>query len=528
MGVVSSAYDFSPMKRFLIGSFFLTLPFMSGCATLDRTLSSRERDPRVHDEEALAAIRELSERWETEPVPVGLEPQVFFDDALIHERSENLERRVGRAKKVSEDEPVIKPDRAAEGRATGVYISVLRNSAGLFQAWYDSGTTTYRGRGVGSFTSLGYAYSEDGLTWEKPRRFPSMNNIVMHPVFGTGVYYDRRERRGGHRYKAVYGTVGLQGVSSREGLTFARSRNGTSWRMYHDPHPLDEARSDTLSNIFWDDEIQRYRLYTRTMTASGRSSSHYVRPYVGTSMLSVLARALFIPLGSQPWQHVSDTPAPGDGHIYGMTAFKHGPMYIGKIGLLQRSQIHYALALSRNGADWDLEYAQARHGIIPHGEPGSFDAGIIFPASTAPIEQDGQWLLYYGADERPRGDPSVERTLPYSRSIGLATIRKEGFFYLESPPQENATMTTKAFELAGSALRVNADAREGALRVTLLLVSDEGPDRVWDTSNPVRGDGTRMPVTWPRGELSNLIGETVRLRYEMEDRVLLYGMQVVR
>jgi hypothetical protein len=63
-------------------------------------------------------------------------------------------------------------------------------------------------------------------------------------------------------------------------------------------------------------------------------------------------------------------------------------------------------------------------------------------------------------------------------------------------------------------LYVNADARGGEVRVEVL---DEGgrPIEPFSAVNcrGVRGDGTRLPVSWTRDSLASLAGQIVRFRF---------------
>lgn len=502
----------------VMGLLFIAF-LINGCATS----GTRQGDAAIRQ-----AVTQLSARWDQEPVPVGLEPQVFFDDALIRSRSENLTRHLGRAEKVSVDEPLVKPDYPWEGLANGVFISVIRRDDKTYQMWYDCGSSSFRGTSVGAYNRLGYAESSDGLEWKKPFLVPYMNNIVMQPVIGAGVYYDAREKRGGHRYKAAYGTIRRHGASNVGGLTFAHSRNGKRWSIYDDVVMLDDNRADTHNSLFWDEELGLYRVYTRTLTQGGRSSRLYVRPYVGTSGARVLARALFVPVSAAPWVHVSDTSLMSDMQIYSMSAFKYGPVYVGQIALYDNEFVNYCIAVSRDGSKWDLQYVKPSLAVVQRGESGSFDGGMIFPQCNEPIEKDGQWLLYYGAAEVPRGEIGrTQATRPYTRSIGLAVVRKEGLLYLENE-NGSASMTTKSFVLQGRALHINADASRGTIRVTASVVHGDGRETEWGASRIITADDTRIRVEWPDGDLSALIGKAIRLRFDMSGAVRLYGMQVSR
>ncbi|MBP7828524.1 MAG: hypothetical protein KA248_01260 [Kiritimatiellae bacterium] len=500
----------------------------AGCASLDKMTSPSapqedQPDPVVH-----ARIEELSARWEQEPVPVGLEPQVFFDDAVILEKSEGWVRKQGVPVKLNEGEPVLKPDRSWEGPIAGAYFTVLTNDAGLIQMWYSCGGETYRGMMVGSYMSLAYAESDDGFEWRKPRLLPDFDNVVLSPAFGAGVTYDRHERRGGHRYKIVYGSVGMRGVSPLHGLAFGHSGNGKKWSFYEDVRMLDAPRSDTQCNILWDEELDLYRVYSRTMTSGGRSSRLDVRPVIGASRLFVVARALFLPLPVAPWTHVADTFPPESGEIYSMTVYKYGGLYIGNLALFSKQiLIDYCLAYSRDGATWDLQYVSPEQALIPRGGEKSFDAGMVYPCHGQPIEHGAQWLLYYGGSWRDHSQEPHGEPREYVSAVGVASIRKEGFLYLENEG-ETARLVTKSFVLEGSALEVNADASKGRVAVDVLPGDGDASASPLLRGVPIERDGVRVGMEWKDGRLADWVGRTVRLRFDTRGPVRLYGFQVVQ
>ncbi len=482
-------------------------------------------------------IKALAGRWEREPIPVGLTRHVFYDDALVRFRETNIVRRVGRAEKYNNGIPVLVADQAwelAEGPASGVgvYFSVLTNASGRFQMWYSSG----RVGNIGSYYDLGYAESTNGINWRKPLLLPSLCNIVMSPCFSAGVYRDPHASGwSGQRYKMVYGTVGLTGVGANRGLAFAYSSSGSKWSMYPDVRMLDDCWSDTQSNLFWDDELRMYRLYTRIWfnDERGRSSRQFLRSHVGTSRLAFLAEMFFIPSGESPWMHVEDASLSTPGKaIYAMNVHPANGMYIAYVTLHQVSigEVDFCLALSRSGCGWDFSWVDQQYALVTRGPSGSVDYGMIFPPSTPPLTVGDEWYIYYSGC-RIRHDDTLAMCKPDETiwSVSLAKLRMEGFFYLENTGAAGM-VETKSFILEGADLEINADASAQSAELILAIMDDQGGAIAGFTAAdavPIKANGCHLRPAWRERSLAELQGRLIRLQFILKGAVRLYAFQVL-
>ncbi len=476
-------------------------------------------------------IGQLKAKWEQSVVEIGNRRQVFYDDALISFRGTNVARRIGRATKHNNGEPVLKADKAWETGSSrygiGVTVSAVTNDRGKFQLWYAGGRSD---REFSAFWDLAYAESDDGITWRKPLALPALDNIVMYPAFGAGVYLDPQAPRGGHRYKMVFGTVGRYGTSIIEGLTFAHSGNGVRWGMYDDVCMLDDCRSDTFSNIIWDEDIQLYRLYTRIMAKTGeRSSRQYVRPYVSSGTGMLLAQLFFVPVSAHPWVCVDDQRLadPAGGQIYSMTVHKDGDIYIGFVAYFLVDKIDFCIALSRSGSEWDFSWVSTSNAVVERGAPGSPDAQMLYPPGTAPILVGDEFYLYYSGCRLGHEYGELEEGLT-AWSVSLAKLRRDGFFYLENEG-DRGVVETKAFTLRPGSLEVNADAARGALRVEVL--DERGaviPGYSEAECAPITTDSCRIAPQWNGSQgLAALWERPVKLRFVMDGPVRLYAFQVL-
>src|SRR5690606_20436999 len=113
-----------------------------------------------------------------------------------HESSPHL-LRMGRAIKTISaqpqiSEPLLQGDTASDARGALIYGSVIRDG-GVFRMWYQARPENYSGRDV---VSVGYAESDDGLNWRKPKlglvnfNGNTANNLVNLPMHSATVFVD--------------------------------------------------------------------------------------------------------------------------------------------------------------------------------------------------------------------------------------------------------------------------------------------------------------------------------------------------
>ncbi|MDP6505511.1 MAG: hypothetical protein QF886_17950, partial [Planctomycetota bacterium] len=132
------------------------------------------------------------------------------------------------------------------------------------------------------------------------------------------------------------------------------------------------------------------------------------------------------------------------------------------------------------------------------------------------IEQPQELRLYYGGS-------SIGKELifkkPMSRGIGLATFRKDGLVYLETPSNETVTAKTRTLRLDGRFLVLNANASNGRIRIGIedLLGAPIRGFSVEDC-NPLEADATSHVVSWNHNsDLSTLKNRHIRLVLEMQN-----------
>ena len=104
-----------------------------------------------------------------------------------------------------------------------------------------------------------------------------------------------------------------------------------------------------------------------------------------------------------------------------------------------------------------------RNIFLSYGPEGSWDQSMVI--STQPpfiVVGDEIWCYYLGTT-RMHG---MKRTA-HDVSIGLAKLRLDGFVSVDAD-EEEGVLTTKAVTYTGNRLEINADARNGQVRVEIV------------------------------------------------------------
>ncbi|MGE0607169.1 MAG: hypothetical protein AB7O62_08765 [Pirellulales bacterium] len=188
----------------------------------------------------------------------------------------------------------------------------------------------------------------------------------------------------------------------------------------------------------------------------------------------------------------------------------------------QEGPIEAQLAVSRDLETWHRPF---RTPIIPPGEPGEWDGGMVLTASQAIDVGDEVWL-YYGGANYTHGAPILyeeatqDKDFQYSGSIGLATWPRDRFVSANGPAA-GGTLTTVPLRFAGKRLEINAVTQgRGEVRVELLDAAGK-PLPGFGPSSAVKGDNLRHAVAFPEpADLAELAGKLVCLRFQLRDAQL--------
>jgi len=323
------------------------------------------------------------------------------------------------------------------------------------------------------------------------------------------VVIDPDESNESRRYKMlIYGAV----PGGDRGLFAALSPDGVHWRLTEKSvAPMVGDRTDVMLDVVAE---RRYVAYTRCHTMM---QDHKRRTIYRSESSDFMA-----------WTDPEFVLAPdlADSHdlqFYGMTAFRYGSLYLGFLQCLhsREDRNDIQLVTSRDNRSWHR--TQPREVFMPNGPRESWDSAWISIASNPPILRDSRLWIYYEGRNAAHG-----QQYPFPRgSIGVATLRRDGFASIDAGPTEGS-LTTKAFTWPGGKLLVNVNAKAGAGvtdgwqeagRARLEVLDENGeviPGFSRDESQPFTGDSLDHEFHWTSGkDLNSLVGNKIKLRFHL-------------
>lgn len=462
-------------------------------------------------------------------IEVGTSKQLMLDDRLLESShgvrlTMNPPRRDGRL--------LLVPDEPWEqGFSVQVYSSVLKEN-GKIRIWYDLfGPPTdepFRQRRVA------YAESEDGLHFTKPHLGlheidgSTSNNIVLPGMIGgCSVWVDPRASAE-HRYKTqakVYPSGEFHMHSSPDGLR---------WKLFA-KQQLGPGGHDTQSIVFWDNNVGRYVMFTRSWTTPDGPRIRRirrVRRLESGDLQSVWEneRVVMAP-DSVDWAH----PATGERppvDYYGACVFPYEENPNVYIMLTQafwdwkvRSSFDVRLAFSRDGTHF--QRLGNWRPFMANGSDGSFDSQFVW-AMPNPIRMGDEIWIYYVGSNRDHSY-KVDSTGAGGKllsGISRAVLRLDGFVSADAE-YGGGQFTTPPIRFAGRHLELNVATSAGGT-VEVELLDEQGQPLKGYTRSDARtmnGNSVRMPVRWKTtDDVSRFAGSPIRLRFHMRD-CKLYAFQ---
>ena len=395
--------------------------------------------------------------------------------------------------------PVLVGESPWEGK--GVYWpSVLYSEKDkLFKMWYEvfDPTTKVQAAGV-SKSCICYAYSKDGIRWEKPAigkvkraGHPDTNILIEDSGILGGVatvIEDTDDADPERRYKMLI----YDKDSERDGARTAVSPDGINWKFVGGFPVLPTQDACSL----WHDRRRgQYVAFLKARFNNRRSRMISVsKDFQTWSKPSLLL---------QP--DVGDTSAM---HHYGQSAFHH---YGHDLGFLSRydasSQMSdMELIAAPQGIDW--RRLPKRDTVVARGDLGDWDSAGVYAGVGEPIlVGDAYWYYYWGTNKLHDDEGEGGRT-----SIGIATFkpgrlagqRFTGAGYFTSIP----------FRCPGGMLRLDAVASK-PMTVEVHGTGYQGAHRDYSKAacRPVEGDSSEHPIRWQsKADLNELRGKFIQLR----------------
>ncbi len=510
---------------------------------------------------ALAEVNAPTEpRSDLIEVPIG-QRQLFLDDFCVAKK-ERVQATMHSPEKRG---AVIRPDVLADGSRIQTYGTVP-----LWSPEERVFKMVYMAFPMENHDQIGaaLAISEDGIHWKKPdlgqgvtvRGSTSNNRIFVDRDLRWGdnalwnVIRDEHDSDPSRRYKGLLGAEGRIPVVSSDCI---------HWTKLTGP----KIPSHDTSTLTYDEPRRRYLAVLKTFNESGRAAALSIsedfqqwstpRLCFSTDKIDqkmahkvvgerIHNKRFTIPLFVDPEPGPNFKPPAG--HIptwraecYAFSIFPYEGLYIGL------PMIYYPtgqelptrnntdgfhniqLAMSRDLTEWKRLGERGTFigpSPIDAGLIGVFDRQELIPPSRPVLMGDELWFYYTGFKTRippfsrnTDGSPRDPATLTADEradladgwsAICLAVLRRDGFVSLNAG-ETPGTLLTKPFAARGTKLLINTDASEGHCKVEVL----DAQRKILAISEPVVGDQLRAGVSWKSGNLTDLKGKVVCLRFTM-------------
>ena len=453
-------------------------------------------------------------------VPIDVGRQLFVDDFLIEHTT--MSRTFHKAVYHSAN-PVVAPDReweihddvAIRTRQSGNPAAMVFSDGVFFDPRDRKFKLWYMG-GYSRFTCL--AESTDGISWTKPildvRR--GTNIVHLHPRDSTTVWLDHYASNPSQRFKmALWHDHSLVLSHSADGIHWTdlgrTGRAGDRSTFFYNPFRrvwCFGVRADQFDMSL----SGRYRRYFETAEFSA------ARDWSGRSPIAWVkadSRDLGRPgLASRPELYNLDCVGYESLMLGLFTIWRGEPLFREKINEIE-------IGFSRDGFHWDRPDRSTFLGVSQ--TEGAWNWANVQSAGGCCLVVGDQLYFYVsGRQGRPRTqEPGVCTT-------GLAMLRRDGFASMDWLPGGSGiirgrisdgaagVLTTRPLRFSGRHLFVNADVRQGELRVEVL--DRAGAVLAPLTSAacaPVSGNGTRLAVRWSGADLAAVAGREVRFRFTM-------------
>jgi hypothetical protein len=411
----------------------------------------------------------------------------------------------------------------------------------LFKCWYaGKDLSTER------WWATGYATSEDGVIWVKPRLGlheyggNKNNNICMY-AWGP-VIKDPAEADENKRYKMI-----VKGPPRERGIRVAYSRNGTVWKegASIDVPEWGGLQPDIVVLVRDDqdpDPRRRFKLVWQLTVPARKPGPDKVRakglaygPDVEHFTASK-ANPILEPGGGLEQENHFLMLFPYRGQY--VMLYEYGWYLPNGTGNFGSYCADIRLAVSRDGEHF--KRIQPDQKVIGRGRRGEWDGGFLVISDKPVIKDDTIYLYYAGNGEDwtswPGGNIPPGYRFASTGSVrlsrmGLATLEVDRFTCLETTDRETpGSVTTVPMSMASGDARV------------VVNMSDAQPQRSWievevldgDRRAPVPGltaadglplsrNGSSVPVAWRDTRLADLGASLFRLRVRLYGAARLHG-----
>ena len=453
---------------------------------------------------AAASVDDLTGPW-----------QLLVDDYPVASKT-NVVRTYHPFQKYTNN-PVLVADQPWEQPMVYLYGTVLPNETHTgYRMWYHC-LRTNNSICTDWSTEL-YATSTNGINWVKPVLnlretcgSTSNNMYYTRPTGGgmTSVMQTPWDPDPAQRYKFMNkDDVGYYAGWSPDGINVTDAPD----------NPVFAGGSD-VGQFCWDPHTQLYRGYVKNSSYDGNGLKRRAVALTTTTDITSWPQESLI-----FWPDAFDDRWVPAGtiqrtHFYGLSAFPYESMYLGFLWIFRATDVdgYYIgpcfveLVSSHDGVQWAREEGN-RPPILPLGATNTWDDGMIFTA-RAPIVEGNTIKLWYGGFNQVHGSALTKTT----GSIGLATLRKDGFASLDATTN-TGTVLTKPLTNAGGALQVNYRAVGGSLKVEVLDQNGNVfPGYSQANCTALTSDSVTQAVTWAAHTVLPAGAPLIRLKFILQN-----------
>lgn len=473
---------------------------------------------------------------------------------VVDAANTTMVRRIGRP--VKDEKPVIELDRPWEYALYLCGHSVIEVENQLFL--YYTIVLPYPKVSHGALLLLAIS-SDEGRTFSKPElnlvsyNGSTANNIVIAGIVNGGNAFVDPAASADERYKFVATVVGAP-----LSLALWSSADGKQWIKRGALAGTWPRAGDTQPTVMYDAKSERYLMYGRVDgVLPGQSSvlmDHVGRHPVRRVGFSETANLEVLP-GNGTWTQVSlalGFPPVGHSEVSTIVdTYTSAAVAVHNAFLLVPSQFLQAgsatfpvshalttdgvldarLAVSGNRAtlfDWlDDVFIERGVGEINTSATntswhftGDWDAGLIFAVRGYYSGRTKTTIFYMGSQDTHGSYPEIYAYTNASIAIGRATMRLDGWFSFDAPPNDEATLLTTPLRtpdgVPSISVFVNAlSSVRGHLRCEVLDAATLVPiaGLSLNESIPLMGNYVRRRLSWTSGA-SLPAGAEVRLRFD--------------
>jgi hypothetical protein len=451
------------------------------------------------------------------PLNIGHGPELFLDDHII-------ESILGLKREIQPPQRFGPPVLASKTfGTTQPYLTVLPYDQKGFRMFYNNGPAIW------------HAESEDGVHWRNPRVAWDRKR-----GYGCTVVDDAgREKNPARRFKLAHWSSTIDDKpGDNGGIWVGFSPDGFKWSL-HDKNPVlwtwpegwdkptRHGVGDTV-DLYYDPSAQRYRAAVKVHAlpedgyAPGPKARTAIRRLVGMSASKDFVN------WEKPWRiFVPDEKDDGLLEFYGMGGMHmRGGLHIGLVRVLRddlacdpggpKDGIGYTvLATSRDGVTW---HRYREPFLDRNPEPGSWDHAMTWMSQAVPFGDEV--FFYYGGYARGHKIEAKKE-----RQIGLTRMKKDRYVALV-PTNAQGTLLTKPFVVPDGRLTINADSRQGEVRIRLLYETDKPLEPMGQLeAESFAGNALLHEVRWPKS-IEVLRGKTVRLEFSLR-KAKLFGFEFI-